>query len=142
MPYGTPGRRSAPDRPIVPLEWPPALPDALQADLQGLRADHERVSAERASARKRLADLEGPLRQEAERKDEEASIAAIRAGKAIPAPKALEAWASEVEDARRALSRYDAAVAAIARDVVQVLADHREVLHPIKWIVIPEVQPP
>jgi len=125
-PTGTPGRPARPGGPIRSLTWPAYMPEAMAEDLRPLREEHARVSEGLSAARSRLSDLDGRRRQEAIQKDERAAVAAIRAGKDIPPPKAVEALDRDVEEAERAVARYSAAVAAIARDVVALLGEKEE----------------
>lgn len=123
-PTGTPGRPARPGGPTRSLTWPAYMPEAMASDLRPLQEEHARVQEGLAAARSRLADLDGRRRQEAIEQDERAAVAAIRAGKDIPAPKALETLDREAEEAERAVARYAAAVSAIARDVVLMLAEN------------------
>jgi hypothetical protein len=114
-----------PARPARGLSWPPILPATIAADLEPLREEHERVTADYRKAREVLAEMQRAGAAEAERQDEEASVAAIRAGKAIPPPKALRDHAARMADQERTVSRLQAARDAIARDVSATVAEHQ-----------------
>lgn len=102
---------------------PPA--ELIPDDLAKLLAERDRLAAQAADAERHAHDLEGDHHDHRARQaDDDAAAAAARAGKALPAPKAVPALADEREAAARQAAALWAALGAVTAEVDTLAGKH------------------